>query len=304
VKAQREKLAWIALAIMLIAAGCGPSPTQSPPTPAPTPVLPTQPPPPTATTALAFPTGVFTKASLTWEFKPDGTYYWKESKSGTDASGAYTVTADQIVIKDDLFGCQDLVATYVWTDDGEVLSLTPVDDKCTDRKNLMWGKWRTNPVPPTATPVAPSPVPPTATPVTPTPASPTATPVAPPAATPAKVSITVTFAGGTCSMEGPQQVPAGATLVIHWTLEDTNYTLPGLCLVTVDEGKTLADLEAAPGYPQPSWVHLSYGDCWPMEYGLTTTAVQVVMNTGPAYLICFRSETKKIGVLGPIEVVQ
>ena len=103
-------------------------------------------------------------------------------------------------------------------------------------------------------------------------------------------------------MEGTQQVPAGATLVVHWTLEDTNYTLPGLCFVTVDAGKTLADLEAAPGYPQPSWVHLSYGDCWPMDYGLTTTVGQVVMNTGPVYIACFRSQTSKIGVLGPIEV--
>jgi len=162
------------------------------------------------------------------------------------------------------------------------------------------------PAPPTATPVPPTPAPPTPTPVVPTPAPPTATPVAPtpapPTATPVRVSITVTFAGGTCSMEGPQQVPAGATLVIHWTLEDTNYTLPGLCLVTVDEGKTLADLEAAPGYPQPSWVHLTYGDCRPMDYGLTTTVAQVVMNTGPAYIGCFGSQTRKIGVLGPIEV--
>jgi len=144
-KVQWEKLAWIALAIVLTAVGCSPSPTQSPPTPAPTPVLPTQPPPPAATTALAFPTGVFAKASLAWEFKADGTYYWNESKSGTDASGAYTVTADQIVIKDDLFGCQDVVATYVWAYDGEVLSITPADDKCRDRENMFWGKWRKKP---------------------------------------------------------------------------------------------------------------------------------------------------------------
>ena len=105
-------------------------------------------------------------------------------------------------------------------------------------------------------------------------------------------------------MEGPQQVPVGAVLVIQWTLEDTNYTLPGLCMVTMDPGKTLADLIAAPGYPQPSWVHLTYGDCWPMDYGATTTVVQVIMKTGPAYIGCFGSQTKKIGVLGPIEVVQ
>ena len=176
------------------------------------------------------------------------------------------------------------------------------------------------PVPPTATPVTPTPVPPTATPVPPTPVPPTATVVpptiapptatrvvptpGPPTATPVRVSIAVTFAGGTCTMEGPQQVPYGAVLVIQWTLEDTNYAVPGLCMVTVDPGKTLADLQAAPGYPQPSWVHLTYGDCWPMDYAATSTTVQVVMKTGPAYIICFGSQTAKIGALGPIEVVQ
>jgi hypothetical protein len=114
--------------------------------------------------------------------------------------------------------------------------------------------------------------------------------------------MTVTFAGGTCTLDGLQPVPAGTTLVIYWNLEDTNYTLPGLCLLTVDEGKTLADLEAAPGYPQPSWVHL-VTDCWPNPDGLATT-VRAVLYTGPVYIACFRSETKKIGVLGPIEVVE
>ena len=164
------------------------------------------------------------------------------------------------------------------------------------------------PVPPTATPVPPTPAPPTATEVVPTPAPPTATQIpptaAPPTATPLRVSITVTFTGGTCTMEGPQQVPAGAVLVVHWTLDDTNYPLPGLCMVTLDKGKTLADLIAAPSIPQPAWAHFSYGDCWPMEYLLTSTTVQAVMNTGPAYLVCFRSQTGKIGALGPIEVVK
>ncbi len=141
----QEKLAWIALAIVLIAAGCGPSATQTP-SPAPTPMPPTQPPAPTATTALAFPTGVFTKANITWEFNADGTYYWKEGKSGTDASGVYTVTGDQVVIQDDLFGCQDVAATYVWGYDGQKLSLTVVDDQCRDR-GLMFDqtKWTKQP---------------------------------------------------------------------------------------------------------------------------------------------------------------
>ena len=145
-RVQWEKPAWIALAIVLIVVGCGPSATQPPATPTPMPVPPTQPPAPTATTALAFPTGVFTKANFTWEFKADGTYYWQESKSGTDASGVYTVTGNQIVIKDDLSGCQDVAATYIWAYDGQKLSLKVVDDQCRDRR-LMFDqtKWTEKP---------------------------------------------------------------------------------------------------------------------------------------------------------------
>jgi hypothetical protein len=142
VRVQWEKLACIALAIVLIAVGCGPSATQSPPTPTPTAVPPTQPPAPTATTALAFPTGIFTKASWTWEFRTDGTCNSKESHSELDVDGVYTVTGDQIVIQDDYFPCRDVVGTYTWTYDGNALGFTAVEDKCLDRFNLIdRSKW-------------------------------------------------------------------------------------------------------------------------------------------------------------------
>ena len=162
-------------------------------------------------------------------------------------------------------------------------------------------------VPPTATSVAPTPMPPTATPLPPTSVPPTATSVpptrAPPTATPAPASMTVTFAGGTCTMDGPQQVPEGTRLVIDWILVDKDYVLPGLCLVTVDAGKTLADLVAAPGFPQPAWAHL-VGSCWDHRGGGTKTVQSPPLRTGPVYLACFKSEKTKIGVLGPIEVVK
>jgi hypothetical protein len=170
---QSEKLAWIALAIVLIAMGCGPGvaqvpptsaptavpPTQTPepaalpptqpPAPTPTPVPTTQTPAPTATAAaIPFPVdGVFAKASQTWEFKPDGTYITDGHTQATSAkySGTYTVTGDQLVIQDDYNPCKDVVGTYAWTYDGEVLSITAVDDKCRDRANMARGKWRKKP---------------------------------------------------------------------------------------------------------------------------------------------------------------
>jgi len=146
-KVQWEKLAWIALAMVLTVVGCSPSATQSPPTPAPTPVPPTQTPAPAAAVALAFPTGVFTKASYTWEFKADGTWIVELHLQGVDqiGSGTYTVTGDQFLIQDVLHSCKDTVGTYAWSYDGEVLSIKPVDDKCRDRANMSWGEWRKEP---------------------------------------------------------------------------------------------------------------------------------------------------------------
>ena len=170
-RVQWEKLAWIALAIVLIVVGCGSEVAQSPPTAAPTPVPPTQTPeptpvpptqapaptavPPTQTPAptataeaLPFPVdGIFAKASLTWEFKPDGTYVTEGHTQLMNAkfSGTYTVTGDQVVIQDDYVPCKDVVGTYGWTYDGEVLSMTAVDDKCRDRANMARGKWRKKP---------------------------------------------------------------------------------------------------------------------------------------------------------------
>ena len=146
-KAQWGKLAWIALAIVLIVVGCGPSATQPPPTAAPTPAPPTQPPALPAATSLPFPTGIFTKGSTWWEFKADGTYTVELHLQGVDqiGSGPYTVTGDQVVIQDPAHSCKDIVGTYAWSYDGDVLSMTPVDDKCSDRKNMIWGKWQKKP---------------------------------------------------------------------------------------------------------------------------------------------------------------
>ena len=141
----REKLAWIALAIVLIVVACGPSATQAPPTPTATAVPPTQTPAPTATTALPFPVGAtFTKVGYTMEFKADGTAHTKSR--WVDIDGVYTVTGNQIVMQDDYAPCKDMVGTYTWTYDGEGLSFTTIDDKCRDRKNVVeWGTWLKKP---------------------------------------------------------------------------------------------------------------------------------------------------------------
>jgi len=139
VKVQWEKLTWIALAIVLMVVGCSTGATQ------PTPVPPTLPPAPTATTALPFPTGIFAKASWTWELRADGTLTVNNQPTEYSADGVYTVTGNQVVIQDDSFTCKDVVGTYTWTYDGDVLTFTEVDDKCRDRAGVTSGKWRPKP---------------------------------------------------------------------------------------------------------------------------------------------------------------
>jgi hypothetical protein len=144
VREQWEKLAWIALAIVLVVAGCAPSAIQSAPT-----LAPTQTPPPTPTAeALPFPVdAIFAKGSLTWEFKPDGTYITEGHTQlmNVQYNGTYTVTGHQVAFRDDYVPCRDMVGSYAWTYDGEVLTLTKVDDKCRDRAGMAWGNWRQKP---------------------------------------------------------------------------------------------------------------------------------------------------------------
>jgi hypothetical protein len=127
------KITWIAIAIVLIIVGCSPSAPQSTPTPA-----------PTATPEPSFPTGIFTKANWTMEFKADGSYHAEQSMANDD--GVYTVTGDQITFQGDFVPCKGIVGTYTWTYDGTALSFTAVDDECTERRNVTGrGQWLKKP---------------------------------------------------------------------------------------------------------------------------------------------------------------
>jgi hypothetical protein len=81
-----------------------------------------------------------------WEFKADGSYV----SQGPNASekGAYTVTGDQIVIKGDHSPCGNVKGTYTWAYDGKALSFEALDDRCTDRRNVVVvipGQWLKKP---------------------------------------------------------------------------------------------------------------------------------------------------------------
>ncbi len=101
-------------------------------------------------------------------------------------------------------------------------------------------------------------------------------------------------------MNGPQKVLAGTTLAIDWIVVDQHYLFPGLVAVTMEAGKTFTDLEAEPGYPQPSWVHVYCA--W--EDSRDRKTVSAELNTGSVYFVCFSSRATRIGAVCPIDVVK
>ena len=132
-RGQWTKLAGIAVVLLLIAVGYGPSATQLPPTPA-----------PTATTAATFPIGIFAKANWTWEFKADGSYV--SHSPGAGERGTYTATGNQIIVQGDY--CGNMKGTYTWAYDGKALSFKALDDRCTGRRNVVVpGQWLKKQVP-------------------------------------------------------------------------------------------------------------------------------------------------------------
>lgn len=137
---------------------------------------------------------------------------------------------------------------------------------------------------------------------------PTSEPTAPPTDTPAPVTeanagITVTFEGDQCIYHGPERVPAGRIQVALDVTDQTAYQKYGVGAATLDEGKTLEELVAAPftaGFP--IWMH-DHGFVEAVQN--TAQETTIVLFEGPLFLVCFVSSSdqdRKVDVLGPIEI--
>jgi hypothetical protein len=119
-----------------------------------------------------------------------------------------------------------------------------------------------------------------------------------PEATLTPADITVTMIGGTCKLEGAQQVYPD-TFSIALVGGDQSVAVYSLALVSLAEGKTLADLQG-PGTAQPPWVRL-LTDFSTAPGQRTVQSVKVDAN--PVFLVCFTSPPDKaVGALGPIEI--
>ena len=113
--------------------------------------------------------------------------------------------------------------------------------------------------------------------------------------------LTVTIAGGTCSIEKPVILKAG-DVQLTVDVKDENRQGYAVVFLTLDPGKDFTDLMAASTGSPPSWSHaLHYEEVGPA----TSRTYKITLNEGPLYGICFsKPPDHAIGNLGPFEVSQ
>jgi hypothetical protein len=119
--------------------------------------------------------------------------------------------------------------------------------------------------------------------------------------TPEPSGITVTFEGDNCAYDGPASVPAGRIPVVLDVHDATAHETYAVGMATLDEGKTLEDLEAWPWTDSaPLWLH---------DHGVieadqgASKETTITLFEGPLYLVCFTaSPDRAANVLGPVAV--
>ena len=113
-------------------------------------------------------------------------------------------------------------------------------------------------------------------------------------------SMTVTFEGGKCAYAGPKVVQLGE-INVTMDVKDRDRQVYAVYLLTLDQGKTISDLDAWPSTDKPAWAQIVGGS----ESGLAgqRNTFAATVQKGPIYLACFSKPPEaKIGALGPIEV--
>ena len=142
-------------------------------------------------------------------------------------------------------------------------------------------------------------------------AAPTQAPVQAPTQAPTQElpQMTLTFSGDTCAYSGPKSIPYGK-FIINVVVEGQGKAWYGFVLTTLEEGKTLEDLQAWPSTDPPAWLKAQLMGTGPVfGPGATKKEVDLSSNAGfvgdPMYFVCFADgPVRKIGALGPVEVVK
>jgi pyrimidine-specific ribonucleoside hydrolase len=112
-------------------------------------------------------------------------------------------------------------------------------------------------------------------------------------------NVTVTFAEDKCMHKVAQPLPLGQ-IGIDLIVQDQHHDKFGLAVLTLDQDKSIKDLEAWTSTDQPPWSQLvAFYEAAPGSRSTVTAEVE----EGPIYFVCFTAYPEQIiGALGPIEV--
>jgi len=114
-------------------------------------------------------------------------------------------------------------------------------------------------------------------------------------------AITITFSkNDKCSIEGASTVTSPFTF--KWVVSSQNHDQYALAIVSMKQGKTLADLQAWPSTDPPDWLNVG------MDFRADPASQQIVKaysGLDYIYFVCFYREPEtKFGAVGPVQVIK
>lgn len=115
-------------------------------------------------------------------------------------------------------------------------------------------------------------------------------------------SFTLVFRDGTCDYEGPARVLAGEVKLKIVIEEGNDEAMNGVAVVvaTLQEGKTIEDLQAWPVTDKPPWATIvEFRELFPTPM---EKEFPITLRKSPVYFVCFFPDSK-IGAHGPLEVI-
>jgi hypothetical protein len=125
-------------------------------------------------------------------------------------------------------------------------------------------------------------------------------------------TLTLTINENECTLDAPETIPNG-NFTVKFVINEQEPNETGYILATLEDGKTIEDLNAWSSADQPPWViiihraHEPAGGTHIYSYDPTQFTQNARYDGGPYYLVCFRNDPdtgtmSKIGAFGPIEV--
>jgi hypothetical protein len=122
--------------------------------------------------------------------------------------------------------------------------------------------------------------------------------------------MTLTFSGDTCAYSGPKSIPFGK-FTVNLVKEGNADTTYAFTIVTLKEGKTLADLQAGSSPDRPDCVKVDFlnANSHSIKSGSKKDEIDLTANAAfgddPFYFVCFAAPPeRKIGAFGPVVVVK